>query len=213
MIFDVLTVFIKGFIIGISIAAPVGPIGILCIRKTLSHGKLSGFATGVGAAFADSFYAIIAAFSVAMVMNFLTVHTITIRVVAGILLVFIGVRIIYNSRKFHSSLGAIKGTRKDLLKDFISTFFLTLTNPGTIFSFIAIFAGIGFMEYSGIFLPVIMVLGVFLGSLAWWGFLSYIVSLTKHKITPRTLRNINLSSGALIIAFGIAVFISLIYLI
>jgi threonine/homoserine/homoserine lactone efflux protein len=191
---------IKGMIVGFSIAAPVGPIGILCVRKTLQYGRLSGFFSGLGAAVADTVYGIIAAFGLTLISNFLLKEQAWLRLIGGIFLIGLGVRI------FLSKPAAVEDptlSHKTLVGDFISTFFLTLTNPMTILSYLAIFAGLGFSYTSGNYLsPTLLVLGIFLGSSLWWFILSEGVTFFRKRMTLRVMKWVNRLAGAMIVAFG-----------
>ena len=197
MIFDF---FIKGVIIGISVAAPVGPIGVLTIKRTLNEGRLSGFVTGMGAAFADTIYGIVVAFGLTTVSVFLLNIELWLKLIGGLFLIFLGVK--YFISKPSSKAANIKS--KGLINHFISTFLLTVSNPTTVISFLAIFAGIGLgttnIDYSSSFS---LVIGVFIGSALWWLILSSLVSHFKAKISPKILNWINRLSGLIIISFGL----------
>lgn len=200
--------FVKGIMIGFAIAAPVGPIGILCIRRTLLNGVASGLASGMGAALADCLYGAVAAFSLTAVAAFLQHYAVWLQIVGGIFLLALGVRIAL--QKPHRE-DEIRHPRKDwhsvkeIVGDFASTFLLTLTNPATILSFVAIFAGLGLVEEEGApdyALSAMMVVGVFLGSLLWWCILSGGIGIFRHKLDRKALRFTNLLSGAIIGGFG-----------
>jgi threonine/homoserine/homoserine lactone efflux protein len=157
--------FLKGIIVGFSIAAPVGPIGILCIRRTLQFGKFSGLASGLGADFADAAYAIIAAFGLTFVSNMLVAGQFWFRLIGGGFLLYLGLKTYFAKQ----SNNTVKISHTNLLGDFVSTFLLTLTNPMTVLSFIAIFAGLGLSSVQESCLEAFtLVLGVLLGSAAWW---------------------------------------------
>jgi len=198
---------VNGFVIGFSIAAPVGPIGLLCIQRTLARGRLSGFVTGLGAATADAVYASMGAFGLAFVATFLVQEQFWLRLIGGAFLIFLGVRIAL--RKAVETAGPAEKNQR-LASDYGTTVALTLTNPSTIISFAAIFAGLGLAnqkgDYSG---AAILVAGVFAGSTAWWLVLSSVVSAVRHRLSPSRMRLVNLLSGALIVAFGVVVAVSL----
>ncbi len=192
-------VFLKGLIIGIAIAAPLGPIGALCIRRTLHQGRLSGIVSGLGAALADSIYGFIAAFGVTLVSNGLVEHRFWLRLIGSLFLLYLGIRTL----KASTSLQEVPSKLEDLVGDFFSTFLLTLANPITILTFGVIFTEFGLknLEHS----PTsghIMVLGVFLGSATWWAFLCGMVGKIRAYITPGFLRGVNLVSGSVILAFA-----------
>jgi len=193
--------FLRGLIIGFSIAAPVGPIGVLCIRRTLAEGRLTGFLSGMGAASADMFYGAVAAFGLTAVQDLLLGRSDWLRLVGGIFLLYLGVKTFFSK----PAEGAVQSTRGGLFGAYLSTFFLTITNPLTILSFMAIFAGLSFGETDGNYATAaFMVLGVFLGSAAWWLTLSTGVSLLRDRFTPSHLIWVNRLAGAIIVAFGLA---------
>lgn len=197
---------ISGIIIGFSIAAPVGPIGVLCIRRTLAEGRLHGLVSGLGAATADAVYGCIAAFGLTFISDVLVQQQLWLRLIGGVFLIFLGVKTILSkpSEKPPSE------KRTGLLTAYGSTFFLTLTNPMTILSFAAIFAGIGLgstvADYGS---AALLVFSVFAGSAMWWLILSGTVSLLQKKVTPRVLMWINRVSGAIITSFGVFILIGL----
>jgi len=199
--------FLKGLIIGFVIAAPVGPIGVLCARRTLMFGRRAGFFSGMGAATADAIYGFVAAFGLTLVSDFLIGHNVFLRLVGGSLLCFLGIR----------ALVAKPSLKRDLPKTFTrfagmysSTFVLTLTNPMTIFSFAAVFAGVGLAGVKGSLLSAgVLILGVFLGSALWWLFLVGIFSIFRKRFHSDQLRWVNLISGVIIIASGILLLLSL----
>jgi threonine/homoserine/homoserine lactone efflux protein len=192
--------FFKGCAIGLSIAAPVGPIGILCIRRSLADGARVGFVTGLGAAVADAFYGAVAAFGLTAVSGFLTTQQTPVRLCGGVFLLYLGIK------SFLAKPAERLASPATHAGAFTSTFFLTLTNPMTIFSFIAIFAafglGTGTVNYSH---ATLMTAGVFLGSAAWWLFLSSAVAMLRTRITPRWMQQVNRVSGAIIIAFAVSI--------
>ncbi len=193
--------FLKGIILGFSIAAPVGPIGILCIRRTLQFGRFSGLFSGLGAAAADVIYAIIAAFGLTYISNLLIAGQFWFRLIGGGFLLYLGWKIFF--AKVSDKTKAISHT--NLVNDFVSTFFLTITNPMTILSFLAVFAGLGLSSIQGSYLEAAaLVIGVFLGSAAWWLLLSEGVTLFRKKVSDNVMRWINRMAGIIIGVFGIA---------
>ena len=199
--------FLRGLLIGFSIAAPVGPIGVLCIRRTLSDGRLAGLASGLGAATADAFYGSLAGFGLTLVSSFLVSQQTWLRLVGGLFLLYLGVKT-FLSQPAAESGQPVQTRARGLLSAYLSTLLLTLTNPLTILSFAAIFAGLGLAETGGDPLSAgIMVLGVFSGSAAWWLVLSGGVSLLRAKVTTVTLRWINRVAGVVIVGFGVAALI------
>jgi threonine/homoserine/homoserine lactone efflux protein len=198
-----LPVFFRGLIIGFSIAAPVGPIGVLCIRRTLADGRLAGFLSGIGAASADMFYGAVAAFGLTAVQNLLLGQSDWLRILGGIFLLYLGVKTFLSK----PSEQAAEASRGGLFGAYISTFFLTITNPITILSFIAIFAGLRLAETSGNYISAaFMVLGVFLGSVTWWLTLSFTVGFLRQRFNASWQIWVNRIAGVIILGFGVAIF-------
>lgn len=198
--------FLKGLIIGFSIAAPVGPIGVLCMRRSLADGGIAGFVSGLGAATADALYACVAGFGLTFISHFLIRQQFGFRLAGGGFLCYLG------ARTFLATPAAKKAPAdaNGLVADYASTFFLTLTNPMTIISFAAVFAGLGLMETGEDYLSAgLLVSGVFLGSTLWWLVLSGGVSIFRSRLTDPGLRWINRIAGVIVIAFGLAAFGSL----
>jgi threonine/homoserine/homoserine lactone efflux protein len=193
---------LQGLILGFSIAAPVGPIGILCIRRTLADGRLTGFLSGLGAATADMLYGAIAAFGLTAIMNLLLGFQFWLRAVGGLFLLYLGLRTFLAKPASESAPSGGQG----LLSAYFSTFLLTVTNPMTILSFIGIFSAI--LPADGASSPLALVLGVFLGSAFWWMALSGLVSLARERFTPAWMLWVNRVSGAIIVGFAVYTFIS-----
>ncbi|MHB8600602.1 MAG: LysE family translocator [Ktedonobacteraceae bacterium] len=198
--------FFRGLVIGFSIAAVVGPIGMLCIQRTLHNGFLYGLVTGLGAATADGLYGSVAGFGLTAIATFLVAELVWIRLIGGLFLVYLGIRIVLTrpaeraaNTQAHTFFGA-----------YLSTFLLTLTNPLTILSFAAIFAGIGVGGgKSSLFTALLVVGGVFLGSALWWCLLTGALSLLRGKITAHWLLWVNRISGSIILLFGLVALVSL----
>lgn len=202
-----LAFFWKGFLIGLAIAAPVGPIAVLCIRRTLEQGGWSGFATGLGAATADGIYGAIAAFGIAAVSDRLVDWQDPIRVFGGLALVFIGWRIFTSKPDAPIKGSAVSGVGAA----YLSAVFLTLTNPATILYFVAVFAGLGLAEAdTDGSRAAVLVSGVFIGSAAWWLVLVGIVSRARRFLTPNRRIWINRFSGTILIAFGLLAIASIV---
>ena len=194
-------IFLRGLLIGISIAAPVGPIGVLCIRRTLAEGRLSGFVSGMGAACADAIYGMIAGFGLTFISSFLVEQQRWLSLFGGFFLCYLGIRTFFSPPSQAAALVKTKG----YLGNYLSIFFLTLTNPITILSFAAIFAGLGLTENTGDYASAgLLVLGVFCGSALWWLLLSFGISLFRERVTSQWMLWINRFSGGIVFAFGIA---------
>lgn len=192
--------FLRGIIIGFAIAAPVGPIGVLCIQRTLNRGTSFGFVSGLGAATADACYGMIAAFSVAAVFNFLSTQKIWVSLAGGLYLGYLGIKAFRTVPE--NQIDASNGMGR--LSAYLSIFVLTLTNPMTIFAFAAVFAGFGFGNTAGNYLnAVILVMGVFTGSAMWWLALSGTTGLIRRKFNTAHMAWINRISGMVIIGFAV----------
>jgi len=189
----------KGITIGISIAAPVGPIGLLCIRRSLEAGLAAGLATGLGAASADALYGCIAGFGLTAVSSFLIHQRLWLALFGGIFLCYLAIKIIFAK----PVASAPEATAVGLLPAYGSTLVLTLTNPMTILSFVAVFAGCGLGAVPDYIAAGRLVFGVFLGSALWWLLLSGLVSLVRAKINSSLLQLINWASGTVILGFGL----------
>lgn len=197
--------FIKGIIIGFLIAMPVGPIGVLCIRRTLAEGRLSGMASGLGAATADACYGCLSGFGLTFITGALTAHQDWLQSVGGAVLCWLGWRT-FRAHPFISQVNVAHG--RGLVGAYASTFLLTLTNPMTILAFAGIFAGAGLGAGPGSRLAAgLLIAGVFTGSSCWWLLLSGAVGLMRARVGEREMQWINRLSGAVIIAFGIVAFL------
>jgi threonine/homoserine/homoserine lactone efflux protein len=204
-----LRLFIDSLIIGVSIAAPVGPIGVLCIRRTLAHGRRIGLVSGLGAASADAIYGLIAAFGLTIVTNFLLDDrtSLWLRLIGGAFLVYLGVTT-FRTRPPDASKG---GPVEELSAwgAYASTLALTITNPATILAFTAIFAGLGFAERAtDTSTASLMVAGVAIGSAMWWLLLSFGVSMIRRQVGPGLMLWINRVSGTVLTVFGLLAMVS-----
>lgn len=198
-----LLILLKGLILGITIAAPIGPIGFLCIERTLCKGRSSGFYTGLGAATVDSLYGALAAFGLKIITAFMTEHTILLKLIGSIFLIYLGMKAFINPIAIPTGETESKITAsKDFIKDFLSSFFLTLTNPMTILMFTAVFAGAGITSYDNTYSAAVLVAGLFAGSLIWWLILSNLTYYMGSKLDDKTIKFISCSSGVLLIIMG-----------
>ncbi len=198
--------FLKGLVLGFSIAAPVGPIGVLCIRRTLAGGPLRGFVTGLGTATADALYGLVAALGFTAAAAVLVDHQALLRLAGGLFLCYLG----WVAFRTPPALQAPASHSGALLGDYATAFVLTLTNPLTILSFAAVFAGAGVGGGQGSRGAALVVLGVFAGSLLWWLILSGATALLRAELGPSRLAWVNRLSGAVIAAFGLACLLSLV---
>jgi threonine/homoserine/homoserine lactone efflux protein len=195
---------LKGLVIGFAIAAPVGPIGILCIQRSLRDGFKMGLSTGLGAAFADGVYGLIAAFGLTSISSLLISHQYWIRLIGGLFLIYLGIKIFLSS-SFKKSTNVSNMKEKSVLHAWSTTFILTLTNPMTILSFIAVFAGLGLgAQQTNYTHATILVVGIILGSTLWWLLLSGGVAfILYHKLNDKSLQKINWMSGIIMLIFGV----------
>jgi threonine/homoserine/homoserine lactone efflux protein len=194
------TFLLRGLVVGFSIAAPVGPIGVLCIRRTLAYGRVSGLVSGLGAASADALYGAVAGFGLTAISGFLIDQQALLRLAGGLFLCYLGLRTLLAPPAQHAASTSGRG----FWEAFASTFFLTLTNPVTVLAFGAIFAGLGLAEAGGDYGSAgTLVAGVFLGSASWWLILSAGVSLLRGRFNDLWLRWVNTVSGLIVLGFGL----------
>lgn len=195
-----LMLFFKGLMIGFAIAAPVGPIGILCIQRSLHDGFKIGFMTGIGAALADGVYGIIASFGLTTISSMLITYQFWIRVVGGLFLIYLGIKLFFKSPPKRLTAQSDASAWHACT----TTFFLTLANPATILSFVAIFAGLGIGTMHPSYAQALtLVLSIVLGSTLWWSILSFGVAFVLHrKFKVAFMREINWLSGAIMLIFG-----------
>lgn len=195
---------IKAMILGFSLAAPVGPIGLLVISRTIRKGRLYGFVSGLGATFADGVYGCIAGFGFGAIISFLMNHIDVIKPVGCVIMCLIGIKTFLSKTHFQQ----IKAKEsKNLIGAFTSVFFLTLSNPITILFFIALFSGLGLHIEDSYFSIFTFIIGVLLGSAAWWLILSSITSVIRHKINEKTISVINKIAGTALIVLAVLAYL------
>ena len=198
--------WIKGLVLGFSIAAPVGPIGLLCIRRTLNDGRRFGLVSGLGAATADAVYGSAAAFGLAALITIAPSWMVVLSWVGGGLLVWLGLRSFFSAPPEREA--RAKNIKSGLAGAYLSTFLLTITNPMTIFSFLAVFSGMGFdPSNNDLFTAVCLVAGVFCGSALWWWLLSGSVFLLGKRMKNEWLVWVNRAAGAGLVIFGLVLII------
>jgi threonine/homoserine/homoserine lactone efflux protein len=190
--------FVRGIAIGFTMAAPVGPIALLCIKHGLNYGFWSAIFSGLGAAFADFIYACVATYGLTYVSSFLLEHNKLLRIVGGLFIAYLGYQV-YKTEPQRKQTDTV-GT--GLLQTFIATFFLTITNPITLLAFAALFTTFGIKELTTSDASLLAA-GVFAGSALWWLILSTCASLLRARITPKFLRRVNKISGVIIILISI----------
>jgi threonine/homoserine/homoserine lactone efflux protein len=191
--------FMKGLAFGFILAATVGPMWLLCLRRTVASGALAGFVSGMGIAVADGLYGAVAAFGLTAISGFLLAHSLWIGLCGAGFLVYLGLATLFGRRELHT--GEEAGLR--LPAAFFSTLGLTLANPPTILAFAAIFAGLGLASSTDYEAAAWIVLGVFLGSASWWITLALAAGGLRRRIGPRVVRAINVVSGVSILGFAL----------
>jgi threonine/homoserine/homoserine lactone efflux protein len=200
----VLLTFLKGLVIGLFIAAPVGPIAMLCISRTLAEGAFAGLATGLGAATADATYSVVAAFGITAISSVMMQHENWLKLVGGLLLCAMGLKVFFFPPALRAP-KAEKGLHGGLVWDFSSTFLLTLANPVTLIAFAAAFAGLGQSGLVTYTHASVLVAGVFTGSAVWWLCLSFSAGWIRRWINPHVLRVANRAVGVMLAVFGVVV--------
>lgn len=199
---------IRGLIFGLSIAAVVGPMSVLCMQRTVNRGLLYGLVSGMGIATADGIYGSMAGFGLTVIISLLFSLQLWIHLLGGLFLIYLGIRTILTKPAERAA--AAKANAGSLLGAYVSTLLLTLTNPLTILSFAAIFAGLGAATSGGGYgTAAALVLGVFIGSAVWWVLLTGLVGALRTRVTTGVLRWVNRISGAVILGFGLFALISL----
>ena len=192
--------FAKGLLFGFLLAATVGPMWVLCFRRTIALGPLAGFVSGMGIAAADGIYGAVAAFGLTAISGFLLQHSHWIGLVGGIFLLYLGIKCLVAVPVHIQENGQEKTS---LAKAFLSTLGLTHANPPTILAFVAIFAGLGLASKSDYGAASLVVLGVFLGSASWWIVLALGAGWLRDRIGLKLFRTINIFSGVTILCFAV----------
>jgi len=195
--------FLRGLAAGFAISAPVGPVNVLCVSRTITKGWWAGIVSGMGAAAADTFYGSIAGFSISIVISFLIREQSKLRLFGGILLVLLG---IWYYRKRPDSLSKHSKSSANH-SDFVTTFLLNLTNPTTVLSFLAVLAVLGLSEHRAAWLTLIMVGGIFIGSMIWWLILTGVTNHFRDRFDDKAMLWMNRIGGIAIGAFGVLMFL------
>ena len=192
--------FVKGLAFGFVLAATVGPMWVLCLRRTIASGALAGFVSGMGIAVADGIYGAIAAFGLTAISGLLLGQRLWLGLLGGVFLVYLGLRALLAAPRVPAGAAA---ARQPLASAFLSTLGLTLANPPTILAFAAIFAGLGLAQHANFTAAALVTLGVFLGSAAWWVILAAAAGSLHGRVAPGLMRAINVVSGITILAFAL----------
>ena len=190
-------------------AVPLGPMGILCIKRTLSHGRLSGFVTGLGTATIDALYSSVAAFSLTLISVFILNHAQALQALGILVLFYMGITVI---REKSPSFSLNSLLSRNIFKDYTSSLVLTLCNPITILSFMGALAALDISGSMGTGSSIALVTGVFLGSTLWWGILSGVMGSVRYTFTEEKIRQVNRVSGSIIIIFALALLVRVVYL-
>ncbi len=202
-----LSFFVRGWLIGLSVAATVGPISVLCIQRTLRRGFPYGLVSGLGVATADALYGCVAGFGLTVIAVFLVHQQAWFRAIGGLFLLYLGLKTLLS----RPAERAASASATNFVGAYVSIFLLTLTNPLTILSFAAIFAGLGIGDGKNSPLSALLIGGgVFLGSTTWWCLLTTGINLLRSRFTPQWLLWIHRISGCIIALFGLLALVSLI---
>lgn len=207
---DWVEVLIKGIVLGFVSSIPLGPIGVICIQRTLGKGKLSGFVSGLGAATADTFLAIIAGLGLTFIIDFITGYGIFLKLFGGLIVIFIGAQIFFKSpvRQFRER----RLKKASLHTDYLSVLALTLSNPLAVFLFLAIFAGLNLVNGALHYVTLLLTFGgIFAGASMWWFLLTSIVNVYRDKFRLKNLWWLNKITGVIIFLFGLAALISILF--
>ena len=193
---------IKGILIGLLVSIPLGPIGVLVIQRTVNKSRIAGLMSGLGAALSDTIYAIVAGFSLTFIIDFIRIHELFFQSLGAVVVLILGISIFFKNPVSDLRRNRLRGNTH--FQDIISSFLVTVSNPLTVFVFLAVFASSGVaVSLEKPFHSFFVILGISLGAFLWWFTLSGIVSLFRHKINLRVLWWINKTAGALIILFVI----------
>ena len=202
-----LSPFLQGIIIGLTLAVPVGPISLLCIRRAVADGRLHGIISGLGVATADSFYAAVAVLGLTVVSGFILAQQIFFRVMAGLVLIGIGAKVFYSVPEEPIE----NGGHQPYYRNYLSMLAITLANPLTILFFIVVLPGFGIVIGGmSLIISAEFILGIFFGSVLWWVILCGAIASVRSRFTAKNLGLINRISGILIVLFGIGTLLLLV---
>lgn len=199
----------RGIMVGLMVSIPLGPMGVLIIQKTLNKGPLAGFVAGMGAATADLFYATAAAFGLGFIMDTVNEHSLALQISGGIFLMFLGMRT-YLANPLKRIKAKKNVSRKGLIEDFLSLFFLTVSNPVAIIVFMGVFAGISvFGEKPSSLMQSLVLVGVLIGGGLWWYTLTSLINIFRKRFRLRLIVRINKIAGIIIAILGLLLIIAL----
>ncbi len=198
---------IKGLIIGLLVSVPLGPIGVLCIQRTLNRGRMAGFISGLGAAAADTIFAIIAGFGLTIIINFIEEKHLYFQIIGGLFVLYIGIRIFNTNPVKQLKLQKLNKTK--LSQDFVSVFLLTLSNPMAIFLFLAIMAAINVASDTLSLVEIAtLAVGISGGAFLWWFVLASIANRFRKRIRLKSIWWLNKITGSVVFLFGLIVLVS-----
>lgn len=201
--------YLKGLFLGIAASIPLGPVGVLCIQRTISKNLQSGIVSGIGAALADLIFASLAFFSLAIVKSFIDDHRFILQVIGGACIALVGVNIFFSNPAVQ--IRRNRAGKSSYWKDLISIFGITLANPAFIFVYVTLFATFGLSNDMGRLNSLAMLTGILSGCIGWWIILTSAINLLRKKFRPRHLLWINRISGAVIGGLGVAAILGAIY--
>jgi threonine/homoserine/homoserine lactone efflux protein len=203
----VLEILLKGIILGLTVSMPLGPIGIIMINRTIKRGMLAGFFSGLGMASADTLLAFLAGIGFTVIVSFINKEMFIISLIAGLIIIGVGLKVFLSNPV--KDMRNREMANKSLWRDFYSVFVLSISNPYTIFIFVAFFSGVHINgNVRAELVPFFLIPGVFVGAISWWFFLSYFVSRFKKKIRLRLIVRINKIAGIVVIVIGVIVLLS-----
>jgi threonine/homoserine/homoserine lactone efflux protein len=204
---QLIEILLKGILLGLAVSMPLGPIGIILINRTIKRGMLSGFFSGLGLASADTLLAVLAALGFNVILSFINQERFIISVIAGIIIIGIGLKIFLSNPV--KDIRNREKANKSLWRDYYSVFVLSISNPYTIFIFVAFFSGVHINgNVKPELVPFFLIPGVFIGTITWWFFLSYFVSRFKKNIRLRVIVRVNMAAGIVVIVIGVIVLLS-----
>ena len=203
-------IILKGIILGLVVSIPLGPISIIMINRTIKRGMLSGFFSGLGLATADTLLALLAGLGFSVVLSFIKEERLILSVVGGVVIMAVGLKVFLSNTV--KDIRNKEKVNKSLWRDYYSVFVLSISNPYTIFIFVAFFSGVHINgNVKPELVPFFLIPGVLIGTISWWFFLSYFVSRFKKKIRLRMIVRVNKVAGIVIIGIGLIVVISVFY--
>lgn len=197
-----LVTLLKGFIVGLGASIPLGPLGVLCVQKTLSKGRNSGLFTGLGASVSDTFYAGLSLIGLSFVENLINENRAIVMLVGGIIIALIGLKV-YTTNPIKQI--RQKSSNKRHLEDFVEALVMTITNPGAIFLILGLFAAVGInsSDNAGNISIITTLWGVFIGTATWWFILTTTINVFRKKFRLKQLMMINRIAGIIIAVLGI----------